>query len=136
MQFTPASGGVNDSFTDYRYQAVLVNDLTVSLQMAFQSGRGANCGSMISVDTTCPSNQIVLPVSKPSSYYLAVSSSGIRIGTPSKDRIQSGWKLYTRADSLPVRIIAGTDSTLYAMAHYTGTDNRSAVAMITGRAGK
>jgi len=30
-----------------------------------------------------------------------------------------------------VRIIAGTDSTLYAMAHYTGTDRSSAVAMIT-----
>lgn len=60
----------------------------------------------------------------------------MRKSSPVKERIYSGWKLYTSSDSLPMQIMAGVDTTLYASAHFTGEDHSSAIAKITFATGK
>ncbi|NLD92103.1 MAG: hypothetical protein GX639_05470 [Fibrobacter sp.] len=60
----------------------------------------------------------------------------MRKSSPVKERIYSGWKLYTSADSIPVQIMAGVDTTLYASAHFSGEDHSSAIAKITFATGK
>jgi hypothetical protein len=62
---------------------------------------------------------------------MAIVKIRISKSSPVKERIYSGWKLYTSADSLPVQILAGVDTTLYAAAHFTGEDHSSAIAKIT-----
>ncbi|NLD91869.1 MAG: hypothetical protein GX639_04280 [Fibrobacter sp.] len=92
-----------------------MNDLTVSLKQAYLNGRNATNGPMICCDTVNAAS-IMLPVSKPSRYYLAISTSGMCKSSPIKERIYSGWKLYTSADSIPVQILEGIATTLYTSA--------------------
>lgn len=43
----------SDSFTDYKYHAVLVSDLSISLEKAFEAGKDKQRGTWIS-GTLCP----------------------------------------------------------------------------------
>jgi hypothetical protein len=125
VNFTPSA---NDSFesSEIRYHAVLVNDLTISLQHAYELGKsnlsekpdkGKTEGVCISKDTNNSATSIGITISKPDRYYLAVSTSGIRKNSLNRERIYSGWKLHTKPNGVPEQIIFGKPTHINSYAH-------------------
>ncbi|MDR2729181.1 MAG: hypothetical protein LBB56_08605, partial [Chitinispirillales bacterium] len=110
----PANNSENIDFQDIRHDVLLVSDFTISLNDAFNLGKEKNSGPCVS-DTikTITNNNGAISFNglKDSSRYFFAARTSAKVG---ERRINSGWRIYSDTNGVPVALSIGESERLTA----------------------